>query len=225
MKKLNQYIIHSGILMLCLFIYQTAMAQEKIKIACVGNSITEGSGLQQSYPQRLQAKVGQGYEVKNFGVSGSTLLKNGDFPYWRSNAYEALMSWAPDVVIIKFGTNDSKPQNWLYKATFSTDYLSLINALQSLESAPDIYLCTPLPVFQDVAGINENTVKNEVIPSVRQVAKEASLPVIDLYTTFINKADFTYDGVHPNDEGAELMSETIYRSIKQTAVFSDKADE
>lgn len=57
-----------------------------IKIACAGDSITEGAGLSnpstQSYPARLQKLLGTNYNVRNFGGSGRTLLKKGDFPYW-----------------------------------------------------------------------------------------------------------------------------------------------
>ena len=57
----------------------TASAEAKIKIACVGDSITAGVGSQngQSYPTQLQALLGSKYEVKNFGYSGSTAQDDG----------------------------------------------------------------------------------------------------------------------------------------------------
>src|SRR4051812_7771397 len=87
----------------------------KIKVACVGDSITFGAGIKDrdknSYPAQLQGLLGSGYEVKNFGVSGATLLKEGDKPYWKEKAFEAAKKFEPNIVIIKLGTNDSKPQN------------------------------------------------------------------------------------------------------------------
>ena len=73
------------ILLLALFSLMTARAAEPIKVACVGDSITQGSGAQKgkSYPAQLQGLLGEGYLVGNFGVSGRTLLKKGDFPYWK----------------------------------------------------------------------------------------------------------------------------------------------
>lgn len=45
-----------------------------IKIACVGNSITEGAGIAEpsknAYPAQLQHRLGSEYEVKNFGEIG-----------------------------------------------------------------------------------------------------------------------------------------------------------
>src|SRR5690606_38894849 len=56
----------------------SAMAQ--IKVACVGDSITAGLGIAdpgtQSYPAQLQALLGSGYTVQNYGDSGRTLMKN-----------------------------------------------------------------------------------------------------------------------------------------------------
>ena len=50
---------------------------EPIKIACVGNSITYGAGMlnreNNAYPKQLQAMLGAGYRVENFGVNGNTL--------------------------------------------------------------------------------------------------------------------------------------------------------
>jgi len=69
------------------FAILTCAYSTPVKIACVGDSITEGSGLTspatQSYPARLQRLLGTNYNVRNFGVSGRTLLKQGDFPYWK----------------------------------------------------------------------------------------------------------------------------------------------
>ena len=47
-------------------------AQEKIKVACVGNSITYGIGVANpevnAYPVKLQGMLGDKYEVGNFGM-------------------------------------------------------------------------------------------------------------------------------------------------------------
>ena len=52
-------------------------AQEKIRVACVGDSITFGSGIRDrqtnSYPAQLGRLLGEKWEARNFGVSGATL--------------------------------------------------------------------------------------------------------------------------------------------------------
>ena len=58
----------------------------RIKVSCVGNSITYGMRLdnreEESYPAQLQRMLGDRYEVGNFGKSGATLLRNGHRPYF-----------------------------------------------------------------------------------------------------------------------------------------------
>src|SRR5690242_3952386 len=101
-----------------------------VKIACIGDSITEGLGLSspstQSYPARLQQLLGTNYMVRNFGVRGRTLLKQGDLPYWKEPFFKQSHDFYPDIVIIQLGTNDSKPQNWRYGTNFVSNYEELI---------------------------------------------------------------------------------------------------
>ena len=71
-----------------------------IKIACIGDSITLSSNLgAMTFPARLDGLLGAGYVVRNYGVSATTLLKNGDFPYWRQAQYEQSLEWNPDIVV------------------------------------------------------------------------------------------------------------------------------
>ena len=58
------------------FVIGAAFSQ--IKIACVGNSITENWALDQNdkYPSILQRLLGDGYTVRNYGIGGRTMLKS-----------------------------------------------------------------------------------------------------------------------------------------------------
>ena len=93
-----------------------AVEKEKIKVACIGNSITFGAGLsnqaRDSYPAVLGQMLGSGYDVRNFGVSGTTVLSSGDSPYINTRVYKQVFDFQPDIIFIKFGTNDSKGGNW-----------------------------------------------------------------------------------------------------------------
>src|SRR3954454_24795429 len=106
-----------------------------LKVACVGDSITEGSGLGnpavEAYPPRLQRLLGTNYVVTNFGVSGRTLLKKGDFPYWKELAFTNSLKSNPNIVIIQLGTNDGKPYNWVYGTNYVSDYKELIALYQA----------------------------------------------------------------------------------------------
>ena len=186
-----------------------------IRVACIGNSITDGHGIDMrtayGYPALLQKKLGEDYWVKNFGVSSRTLLNKGDFPYMKETAWKDALDFKPDVVIIKLGTNDSKPQNWQYGSEFRQDLEQMIKALGKTR----IILCTPVPAFKPSWDINESVIANEIIPIQQEVAKKYGLQVVDLHTLFAGAEDLLLDdGIHPNGKGAERMAEILSEQIK-----------
>src|SRR4051812_33998320 len=95
---------------------------EKIRVACVGDSITFGVGTAdpktQSYPTQLAALLGDGYEIGNFGVSGATMLNHNDRPYIQTKSCGRALEFLPNLVVIALGTNDSKHRNWPFHAEF-----------------------------------------------------------------------------------------------------------
>ena len=191
-----------------------------IRVACVGDSITYGYGIKDrerdSYPAQLQAMLGGHWQVNNFGLSGATVLKRGTKPYSTLPVYREALSFKPDVVIIKLGTNDTNPKSWPpYKDDFIPDYLELIRSFQELETQPRVYLCLPVPLFRD-RGKDYDTdriLAEEVIPRIRDVARQTHLPVIDLYSEFGGKAEMFPDGVHPDARGARVMAAAIYAKL------------
>ena len=144
-----------------------------IKVACLGNSITYGSGIpdrpRDSYPSQLQRMLGNKWIVRNFGVGGRTLLKKGDFPYWNEEAYAQAKSFLPDVVIIKLGTNDTKPQNWKYSSDFLPDFQALVEELRTLPSLLKIYLCKPVPAYAVRCGERDRfwQIGSDLSPQIR----------------------------------------------------------
>ena len=185
-------------------------------VACVGDSITYGSGISNrnynSYPaqlSRMLQKFDNQWQAQNFGVSGATLLRNADKPYVQESAYGQVLAAEPDAVIIKLGTNDSKPHNWVHKDNFVSDYTFLIDTFAELPSKPKIWICKPVPAFNDNFGITESVIKDEIIPLIDQIAELKGVEVIDLYTALSDASSLFPDGIHPNAEGAKLIAEAI----------------
>lgn len=188
-----------------------------IKVACIGNSITYGSGIDNrplnSYPAQLQRMLGDKWIVRNFGVGGRTMLKKGDYPFWNEEAYAQAKAFLPDVVIIKLGTNDTKPQNWKFGSNFFADYKAMVRELKALPSHPQIFVCKPVPAYAVQWGINDSVIVHGVIPVVEKIAKEEKLQIIDLYAPLSGKTELFPDHIHPNPEGAGLMAKTIYKAL------------
>jgi lysophospholipase L1-like esterase len=220
--------------MICFFISPPLVGADEapatrpapVRIACVGDSITFGSGLKDrhhdSYPSQLGRMLGDGFEVQNFGVSGATLLKKGDRPYWNQRRFTAAKAFNPDLVIIMLGTNDSKPQNWSHKADFASDLAALVKTFRDLPSHPRVDLCRPVPAFPGKYGIRDQVIHNEIIPIIDQVAREQHCKVIDLYAALTGHGDLFPDTVHPNAEGAKLMAKAVENAIKPVAAAETK---
>ena len=188
-----------------------------VKVACIGNSITFGSGIsdrpRDSYPAQLGRMLGDQWVVRNFGIGGRTMLKKGDFPYWKEDAWAEAKAFLPDVVIIKLGSNDTKSQNWRYSADFLSDSRTMVRELKNLSSHPVIYLCKPVPAYTGRWGINDSIIQNGIIPAIERLAKEEKLLVIDLYSALAGRGNLFPDQIHPNSEGAGLMAECIAKKL------------
>lgn len=185
-----------------------------IKIACLGASICAGARLAhpetQSYPAQLGQLLGAGYQVTNYGVSSTTLLKKGDHPYRNTQQYKDALDSEPDIVLIDLGGNDSKLVNRVYLDEYEKDYKDMIHAFQSLPTHPRILLLLPIVSFvPDTTQIWDPVITNKILPKVRQVAFETSLEVVNLNALFIGKPALLPDGIHPELEGTTMMAKTL----------------
>jgi acyl-CoA thioesterase-1 len=195
-----------------------AQTARPIKWACIGNSITSGFNGTAGYPTALAAKLGPAFQVENDGVSGLTLLKKGDNSYWKAGKLASVFAFKPDIITIKLGTNDSKPQNWTYKAEFAKDLQSLIDTLGLISPKPQIWLVLPVPAFANTYGISGPIIENEQIPIIKQVAQTNGLNVIDAHTPLLKKSALFSDGVHPNAEGNDSIATALFRAFKEKAI-------
>jgi len=186
-----------------------------VRVACVGDSITEGGGVEKgkAYPSQLQALLGDKWQVKNFGSGGRTLLKKGDFPYWNEQVFKDAQDFKPDVVVIMLGTNDTKPQNWAHHDEFYADYKNLVETFKNLESKPRVFICRPCPVPEPGNyGINERDIQVE-IPLIDKLAVEESVDVIDMHAALVDKPNLFSDRVHPIAAGAGVMAQTVVKAF------------
>jgi acyl-CoA thioesterase-1 len=205
-----------SILFVILISALTIQAQPKLKVACIGNSITEGTGLEDGkrYPQQLQQLAGDRYEVRNFGLDGTSILKKGDVSYWQEGKYKEALSWNPDIIVIEFGTHDSKPQNWIYSEDFEPEYTAFIKSFKSLSGNHKIYICLPTPVYKDDTEASDLVINDEIIPMIKKISSAQRVLLLDLYAALSGKPEFFPDGIHPNADGAKLIAEEVYKNIR-----------
>ena len=203
-------------LVLTVMLLFVSILSAQIKVACIGNSITYGAGVvnreKNSYPAQLQEYLGDEYQVENFGVSACTLLKSGNHPYIKTDTYQKSLEFNPHIVIIKLGTNDSKPYNIKYKEQLKGDYQSLIDSYLNLPTHPRIILVSPIKCFLVDSEIDDTIIRGEVVPLIQELAIENNLELIDLYRIFGKSIDGSLlpDHLHPSSIGAGMMSRYIY---------------
>lgn len=192
---------------------------KKVKVACVGNSVSRGYGLQNpetdSYPSQLQELLGEGFEVENFGHSGATLLTKGHRPYIEMPEYAEALKFDADIVVIHLGLNDTDPRNWPnFRDEFIRDYMQLVESFRK-KNKPEIYICRMSPIFHGHPRFKSGTRDWfwQIQEAIEQVAENSKTGLIDLHEPLYSRPDLFADALHPNVEGAGIIAQTVYENI------------
>jgi acyl-CoA thioesterase-1 len=180
------------------------------RVACFGDSLTEITG----YPEKLQTLLGNTTVVENFGVSGATVNLNSLRPYYYETTYRNAKNFLPTTVIIMLGTNDARTDTYQKINTFVANYERLINRTEHWNSTQQIFLVIPPPIYNNDLNLSNTNLADGVIPRIQQVAAEEGLKTIDVYTPLLNHPEYFTDGVHPNSQGVQIITDTIYDAIK-----------
>ncbi len=203
-----------------IFLFGLSASAQKVKVACIGNSITAGYLLanpqQNSYPSQLQTLLGDTYAVGNFGLSGATLLKKGHRPYVNTKAFIDVLNFKADIAIIHLGLNDTDPRNWPnYKDNFQGDYQWLIDSLKQGNPKLKIYICKLTPIFSGHARFKSGTRDWywQIQDKIEQIAEANKFPLINLNKALNNRPDLFADYLHPDATGAGIIAKTVYQNL------------
>jgi MYXO-CTERM domain-containing protein len=206
---------------------RASTAGAQIKVACVGDSITAGAGSTagNDYPAVLGRLLGAGWQVRNFGDSGKTMMKMPANPagesYWLQPTYPASKTFAPAIVVIMLGTNDSKTANWRGgNNMYDADYRAMIGEYQALPSKPKVFAVLPPPSTMPSFTIDGAVIRDQIVPIIRKIARDLpSVSLIDVFDAYLPTPDqyLTADGVHPNDKGHALLAQTVGKALTATA--------
>lgn len=110
------------------------------------------------------------------------------------------------------GTNDACPSLEEHQINFIEDYLTLLQAFESLTNKPKIWIAKPPPIFIEDLWLSGKVMDKIVIPAIEQISKRAKLPLIDVYSALAHEGYF-FDGVHPNEEGARAIANVVYKAL------------
>ena len=194
--------------------------RKPIKVACVGNSITYGYGIenreQNSYPSVLQRLLGKGYKVENFGHSGATLLSKGHRPYIQQEEYQKALAFAGDIVVIHLGINDTDPRNWPnHRNDFVKDYLTLISSFKKANPKARIVIARMSPLSHRHPRFESGTRDwhAEIQQAIALVAQQTNAQLIDFHEPLYHFPQMLPDAVHPNAQGAAILAQVVYGAI------------
>ena len=118
----------------------------------------------------------------------------------------------PEVIIVKLGTNDSRPDEWVNEDFFYADYLRLVRRMKSISD--QVYLCYPILPYGFKWQQRDDILRNKVMKLIKQVSEEEQLPVINLYREEMrDSVNYYPDGIHPTSNGYDIIAKIIYDNL------------
>ena len=191
-----------------------------IRVSCIGNSITFGSGLaspdEESYPAQLQRLLGDGYEVRRFGKPGATLLRRAFRPYMEQQEFRDAMLFHGDIAVIHLGVNDTDPRAWPnYRDDFISDYSALVDSVRASNPHCRVIIAQMTPLsdrhHRFLSGTRDWHA--EIQQAIRQVAERKECQLISFYEPLHSRPELMPDAIHPNREGHAIMAQIVYSAI------------
>ena len=211
----------------------------KVKIACIGDSITFGTGITNretdSYPAKLQTMLGDGYEVGNFGRGGAYILpanspynlrENKELSYRDTQQYTDSIAFAPDIVLICLGTNDMlssmvSPES---TAEIQSEYEKIINVYKELESVDRVYVLSSILATNNCGS---NMLSDGPLQEIQKKAAENTgcifLDTYSLTREFYDTMLHTSDRLHPNDRCTDVLPSAVFSLLTGTEYTPHKA--
>ena len=196
------------------------VAAQPVRVACVGNSITYGTDIEDrehfSYPVQLQQMLGNGYVVGNFGKPGATLLYKGHRPYVEQPEFKEALRFKGDIAVIHLGINDTDPRNWPnYRDEFVKDYLSIMDSLRAANPKVRFILARMTPIADRHPRFQSGTKQwhDEIQTAIETVARVSGAELIDFHEPLYPYPNLLPDAIHPNPEGAGILAKTVYGGI------------
>ncbi len=216
---MNKIYIRINFVLIGIIFSLSSFAQNIVNIACVGNGVTYGIGVENrvknNYPQQFQYLLGANYKVTNFGVVNAPVLNSGINGYTKTAAFKKSHDFNPNIVFVELGLDAIKSSDTAFISNFTNTLEDIVQSYTNSSARPRIVLLLPLPIFlKDSSLFNNEFIKNKIIPKIQKLAYEKDLEVLDLFSMFIDREDLFLDKVHPSSLGGTLISKRLYELVK-----------
>lgn len=183
---------------------------DKIKVACIGDSITVYDG----YYIPLQTLLGDEYEVREFAISGVSLARCradyiGTQKHFDSIAYD------PDIVVAMFGINDCNGGHAFHDDAGTANYKDsckkLVDSYREQNENVEILLMSPT-AQDDYLHAESNTVRMpKAVQVLQEVAAEKGCYFFDMFGKFCKEYETQVSDGVPNglwEDGTHLSGAT-----------------
>lgn len=207
--------------------------KEPLRIAFVGDSITEGytvsaenaDRLTDSYPAQFAALATNEREliVSNYGISSAGILQSTSYYYPDYLAYPMLLEETDaDYIVIALGTNDNYAGGTTgTQMEFEESYGELIETVGALPETDKVFITNAL--VRDNEGLGQIRVASVVRPIQERIAKAFAAKdsekyvFVDLYRLTMPQAAadtlLSSDDLHPGKVGYAAMADVLYGVI------------
>ena len=209
------------------------------KLVVFGDSVTAPRAKVKVYAEVLSEELlfeEKAIEVINAGVPGNTTAQA------LKRLESDVLQKRPDTAVILFGINDAAVDVWKNppatqpRTALEAYRVNLKTCVVSLKTAgARVVLMTPNPLYwadttrklygkppyapEDPDGFN--VLLRDYAAAVREVAREESVAVVDVFEVFKNQpamkagnaSRLIPDGMHPNSEGHGVIAEALIRSL------------
>jgi len=207
----------SIVLLMPFFISVCVSSPRGVIVFCAGDSITAAA-----YPHFLQKilnRDGLPARVLNYGRSGNT---SGEYLDFLVKNLERLIAEQPDFILLQLGTNDLRTDlDFTPTERFRANMKNILTAFRKFRNRngriPSILLATipPVPSAGPLPFDAESLrrVEAEINPTIRALAAEEGILVVDHHGLFIRRPDLLPD-VHPSREGYRLLAGNWSAALK-----------
>ena len=208
----------------------------RIKVACVGDSITFGMGIRMAenkYPEQLQRMLGDAFQVGRFGNSAKTAsrVKPGVW-YGLQKEHRDALDFRADLYVSNLGINDVNRGTW-NPENVQADYAELIHAWRGPQGATVMMWTRLAPDFRShereagfpgnvnpaydfrLSEMETSTHRPAMEAICARLAKQFQCPTLDMYTPLKDHPELTVgDGLHPNRDGAKIIATETAKAIR-----------